>query len=197
MFKVGITGGIGSGKTLITKVFSVFGIPVYDADSRAKVLMVSDPELKESIKTNFGEESYYKDGGLNKKHLSKVFAEGSKLKVLNSLVHPKVGQDFLNWTQENSNAPYIIKEAALLFESGSYKLLDKVITVFTPLDLRIKRVSLRDADRSEEQIMEIVSKQLPEEEKMKKADFVIYNDESQSLILQVLSLHQYFLEQNN
>lgn len=193
MLKIGVTGGIGSGKSVVSKIFSVLGIPVYDADKMAKNLMASDQSLIAGIIENFGKESYLQDGSINTQYLSKVFSQESKLKTLNSLVHPRVGKDFLNWTEKHSNSPYIIKEAALLFESGSYQLLDKVITVYSPLNIRIKRVTERDAFRSLEQIYQIVSRQLPEDDKIMKAHYVIHNDENHFLIDQVLSLHTEFL----
>lgn len=192
--QIGITGGIGSGKSIVCHIFRSLGVSIYDADSRAKWLMYNDVDLKKSIQAEFGSESYDSEGQVNKAHLSKAFSDPKQLEVLNSLVHPVVGNDYLNWTTEKANEPYLIKEAALMFESGSYKLLNKVITVFTPEDLRIQRVLKRDSFRTEQQIKTIIQRQLTESEKLDLADYVIYNDESQLLITQVLKLHQQFLQ---
>lgn len=192
--KVGITGGIGSGKSTICKIFSTLGIPIYEADSRAKWLMVNNQELKNKIKNAFGEESYFENGDLNRPYLAQqVFNQGDKVTILNSLVHPLVGTDYIDWIQKNSNAPYLLNEAALMFESGSYQRLDKVITVFAPEEIRLERVGQRDLHRSKEEIEGIMHKQLSEEEKIKRADYVIYNDNKQLVIPQVLKLHQVFV----
>lgn len=191
--QVGITGGIGSGKSLVCKIFQSLGVPVYDADSSAKNLMISDPILIDQIKGEFGKEAYHADGSLNRKQIStQAFGEPERLEKLNRLVHPRVAHDYASWISKHEANPYVIKEAALLFEAGSAKALDKVIVVSAPLLLRIKRVLQRDPQRTEEEVKKIISSQMPEEEKVKLADFVITNDESQLLIPQVLKLHQYF-----
>ncbi len=191
---IGITGGIGTGKSTICKIFGVLGIPVYEADTRARWLMNHQPELIEKIKSNFGNESYNSSNELDRAYLaSKVFNDGDKVKILNSLVHPAVGMDFLNWAKEQKDAPYILNEAALTFESGNYKNLDKVMMVSAPKELKIKRVLQRDPQRGEKEIESIIEKQMPDEEKILKADYVIYNDEKQLLIPQVLAIHQALL----
>jgi dephospho-CoA kinase len=191
---IGITGGIGSGKSTVCKIFGVLGIPIYEADSRAKWLMVNDLELIQKIKANFGEESYLPDNQLNRQYLAtQVFNDGDKVKLMNSLVHPRVGQDFVQWVDNQSDKPYLLNEAALMFESGRYLSMHKIITVFAPLETRISRIQARDPQRSPEEIKAIIQKQMPEEEKIKKADFVIYNDGEKALIPQVLELHQKFL----
>ena len=190
--KIGITGGIGSGKSVATRIFSILGVPVYDADSRAKELMRSDKKLKEGIIGAFGRESYTKDGEVNRKYLSTLFSDPEKLENLNKLVHPVVGGDFESWIKHFHAAPYVVKEAALMFESGSYHLLDKVITVYAPHFLRIQRIQKRDPFRSIEQINDIIDRQMSEKEKLSKADFVIHNDEKHMLITQVLDLHAAF-----
>lgn len=197
LLKIGITGGIGSGKSTVCKVFSSLGIPIYEADSRAKWLMTNDEILKNKIKDAFGKESYFENGDLNRNFLAQqVFNQGDKVKILNSLVHPQVGIDYLNWIEKNSKSPYVLNEAALMFESGSYQRLDKVITVFAPDTIRLERVSNRDPHRSREEIKGIMQKQIPEEEKIKRADYVIYNDGKQLIIPQVLKLHQLFTNTN-
>jgi dephospho-CoA kinase len=191
--QVGITGGIGSGKSMICKIFSCLGVPIYDADSRAKNLMISDSLLVETIKANFGDASYEIDGSLNRAYLAKeVFYAHEKLEKLNQLIHPRVQLDYENWVEGNRTHPYVVKEAALLFESGSYKNLDEIIVVWAPDSIRIERVRKRDIHRTEKDIKQIMSKQLPEEEKVKRATYVIHNDETQLVIPQVLKLHERF-----
>ena len=195
MLKIGITGGIGSGKTTVCKVFETFGIPVYYADDRAKYLMVNDKKLTKKIINIFGKESYLENGELNRKHISNLaFKNKSKLEKLNNAVHPAVKKDFENWVNEQK-APYIIKEAALLFETGSYKDLDFNILVSAPLDIRIKRVIMRD-NIDEASVLARVKNQMPEEEKTKLADFVVVNDGKHSLIHQVLNLNRKFIKIN-
>jgi len=192
--QIGITGGIGSGKSLICKIFHCLGIPVYDADSHAKELMTTDGILLSKIKKEFGELSFNTDGSLNRNYLSSaVFNDVEKLKKLNSLVHPRVGEDYSRWVEQKRTYPYVLKEAALLFEASSNQFLDKVIVVYAPVTLRIQRVLKRDPHRTEDQVRAIVENQLPEEEKMKRADFILVNDEKVLLIPQVLELHARFL----
>lgn len=191
---VGITGGIGSGKSTAAKIFSILGIPVYYADDRAKWLMAHDPELKNQIMATFGNESYTADGSLNRTYLAaNVFGDEEKVKSINGLVHPAVKSDFETWFK-NQNSPYVLKEAALLFETGSYKDLDKVINVSAPLKIRITRIMLRDPHRSEDQINHIIDQQLPDEEKNSKADFIIKNSDNKLIIPQVLKIHEELLK---
>lgn len=191
--QIGITGGIGSGKSLVCRIFNLLGVPVYDADSRAKSVMTTDGILVSQIKKEFGVLSYRADGAVNREYLADhVFNDTEKLKTLNSLVHPRVGEDFKRWVEEQSSA-YILKEAALLFEAGSNTALDKIIVVSAPENLRISRVLNRDKHRTEKQIKDIIHNQLEEKEKLKRADYIITNDECQLLIPQVLKLHAQFL----
>ena len=184
--QIGITGGIGAGKSLICRIFHCLGIPVYDADGHAKELMTTDVILISNIKKEFGELSYNTDGTLNRNYLSSaVFDDSEKLSKLNSLVHPQVGADYNRWVEIHRNYPYVMKEAALL--------LDKVIVVHAPEELRIQRVIARDSHRSKDQVRAIMSKQMPEAQKMKKADFIIINDEKDLVVPQVLELHNRFL----
>ncbi len=194
--KVGITGGIGSGKSTVCRIFEVLGIPVYYADERAKWLMHNDPKLIEGIKSAFGEATYHPDNTLNRPYLADlVFNDKEKLKILNSLVHPAVFQDGLDWNEVHGDTAYTLKEAAILFESGSYLTVDKIITVFAPKELRIERVLQRD-NTDKAAIEARMSKQMPEEEKIERSDFVIYNDGEQSLIEQVLEVHKTLLSQS-
>ena len=188
MLKIGLTGGIGSGKSTVAKVFEVLGIPVYYADEEAKRLMNEDEVLKEKIQELFGAESYT-NGLLNRKYIADiVFHDPKKLEQLNALVHPLTINDANNWLQQQTT-PYAIKEAALIFETGIHEYLDYVIGVYAPAPLRIQRVMERD-NISLEAVMARMSKQMDEEEKMRLCNFVINNDEQQLLIPQVLALHE-------
>ncbi|MEX2513907.1 MAG: dephospho-CoA kinase [Cyclobacteriaceae bacterium] len=186
---VGITGGIGAGKTIVSKVFSILQIPVYNADIRAKWLMQHHEPLKLEIAQQFGSGAYHSDGEINRQFLAiKVFADKEQAKIINGLVHPVVREDFRSWLQLQS-APYVLKEAALLFETGSYLELDKIIHVTAPEKTRISRVELRDPQRSKQQIKQIIHQQLTDDVKNKWADFVIKNNDSELVIPQVLRIH--------
>src|SRR4030095_4318507 len=186
MLKVGLTGGIGSGKSTVAKIFEVLGIPVYYADDAAKQIMNTDAELKEKIIAAFGAESYV-NNELNRPFIASiVFNNNEKLDLLNSLTHPATIRDAERWMQQQS-APYIIKEAALIFESGSAENLDFVIGVFSPLPLRIKRIMERDHVTRDE-VIKRMNRQIDENIKMRLCDKVIVNDEHQLVVTQVLSL---------
>lgn len=190
MLKIGITGGIGSGKTTVCKVFETMGIPIYYADDRAKFLMNTDEFLVTEITKLFGEQAYLSNGELNRPHLASIaFSDKNVLQKLNALVHPVVHQDSEKWFSEQQNVPYVLKEAALHFETGGYKMLDKMITVFAPKEMRIQRVIQRD-NRTVAEVEARINNQMPDSEKVKLADFVIYNDGSQSLIQQIYAIHQ-------
>ena len=192
--QIGITGGIGSGKSLVCKIFNCLGAPSYDADSLAKRLMTTDGILVEAIKKEFGSLSYHSDGRLNNGFIrSIVFNNKERLQALNALVHPRVAADYAQWAEENAKQPYIIREAALLFESGSARLQDKVIVVSAPETIRIARVLKRDPQRSETEVRNIIKSQMREEEKLKRADFIVLNDDTRLVIPQVVELHQQFL----
>ena len=191
--EIGITGGIGSGKSLVCRIFQTLGASVYDADSHAKELMTTDGILMSGIKKEFGDLSYHPNGALNREYLAGyVFNDQRKLDVLNSLVHPRVRVDYEKWVRSQAGKHYVLKEAALLFEAGSDKTLDEVIVVYAPEDLRVRRVLKRDRHRSAGQIRDIISRQMPDEEKRRLADYVIVNDETQLLIPQVLKVHERF-----
>jgi len=195
MIKVGITGGIGSGKSMVCRIFASLGVPVFYADTVSKEIMVTDAVLIEGVKAAFGEESYDAAGKLNNKHIASiVFNHTEELARLNALVHPAVFRAFDSWLGSiPADTPYILKETAILFESGSYKLSDLNVVVTAPLTHRLKWVMDRDG-ATEEQVMARMNKQLTDQEKLKMADFMIRNDESQSLILQVLELHNRFIK---
>lgn len=194
MLKVGITGGIGSGKTTVCKIFEVLGIPVFYADLVAKEIMVNDLILIEGVKSAFGRESYFETGALNNKHIAGiVFNSQLELEKLNALVHPAVFRTFDTWIGKISeDVPYILKEAALLFESDSYKMCDTSILVTAPKEMKLNRVTARDGV-SAEQVLARMNKQFRDEQKLAMADHHMLNDESASLILQVLALHERFL----
>lgn len=192
MLRIGLTGGIGSGKSTVARIFEVLGIPVYDADSASKKLMIENNELKNQIKNFFGKEAYT-DGELNRRYLAEqVFNDSQKMALLNSLVHPATIKDAEQWMKKQ-NAPYLIKEAALIFETGSQKQLDYVIGVKSPLALRLHRTIQRD-NVSTEQVKARMEMQMDEDIKMRLCDYVIINDEQEMLIPQVLTLHEKFLK---
>ena len=193
--QIGITGGIGSGKSTVCRIFATLGIPIYDADSRAKYLMSNSQEIKNKVKKYFGKNAYFENGGLNRAFLAQeIFSDKQKAKLLEQIIHPEVAKDHQLWVEENSSkSPYLLKEAALMFETGGNKFLDKIILVSADEALRIERVLERDPQRSEEQIKSIIKKQMPESEKQKRADYIIDNNGSQELIKQVIELHEKFL----
>jgi dephospho-CoA kinase len=194
MIKVGITGGIGSGKTTVCRVFELLGIPVFYADNVAKTIMQTDSQLKNEILNAFGQESYSIDGQLNRPYISSiVFKDQSQLNKLNALVHPAVFRAFDRWIAEQKDVPYILKEAALLYESESYKMCDLSILVISPESTRISRIKARD-HISEEEIMLRMKRQFSDEQKMKLANHILINDENRLLIPQILDLHQQFLK---
>lgn len=192
--KIGITGGIGSGKTTVCKIFETLGIPIYYADDRAKWLMINDSNLIKRIKDLLGEKAYNEDGSLNRAFIANiVFQDKAKLEKLNAIVHPAVFIDGNDWHEAQKNVPYTLKEAALLFEGKGHQFLDKMITVTAPKELRIERVINRDKT-TREAILARMDKQLPDEKKVEMADFVVYNDGKESLIDQVLKIHHQVLE---
>lgn len=188
MLKIGITGGIGTGKSTVCRIFNVLGMPTYDADQEAKELYNSNPALKAWVKSRFGEALYEKDVFQKSKLAEIVFNNAQALKELNKKVHPIIIAAGNNWFAEQQK-DYAIKEAALLIESGGYKELDKLILVKTPLVERIKRIKKRD-NSTEDQITNRINKQMPEDEKEAFADFVINNDSNDLLIDQVLVIHE-------
>ena len=191
MLKIGLTGGIGSGKTVVAQIFEVLGIPVFYADTEAKQIMEQDEQLINSIKETFGPSTYI-DGRLNRPFLANiVFNDAFKLEQLNALVHPATIKAANNWMAKQS-APYVIKEAALMFESGSAANLDYIIGVYAPPTVRLKRAMDRDK-LSREEVLARMNKQVDDVIKMRLCDFVLTNDEQQLLIPQVIRLHEKFL----
>lgn len=189
MKKVGITGGIGSGKSTICRIFEVLGIPVYYADDEAKRLMQSDPGLVAAIRDHFGSEVYDAKGNLDRSLLARqVFGNKEKLNQLNALVHPVTIREAEEWAKRQTS-PYVLKEAALMFESEAFHHVDKVIGVSAPEALRIRRTMQRD-NVSRDEVLKRMHHQLDEEVKMRLCDYIIYNDEQQAVIPQVLKLHE-------
>ncbi|HRD39897.1 MAG TPA: dephospho-CoA kinase [Bacteroidia bacterium] len=186
---VGLTGGIGTGKSTVGKLFQVLGVPVYNSDDRAKEMYFL-PEVKEKVIALLGNEAYHADDSLNRAYISqKIFSDSSLLSKINSIIHPAVEKDFTSFKEEYKSHKYIVKETALLFETGLYKKVDKIILVMAPLEERLKRVMQRDKS-SREDVLKRISHQMPDEEKQPISDFVIDNNETEGLIPQVLAIHQ-------
>lgn len=194
MLKIGVTGGIGSGKSTVCNIFEQMGIPIFNADLQARDLMNTNTQLIKALKATFGNDIYGNDKQLIRPKLAQiVFADKTKVEKLNALVHPAVKEAFKQWAELQTHCPYVIKEAALMFESESYKDLDYVITVSAPKQVRLQRVVERDGAKRAD-VLKRMNNQLSERERIARADFVIKNDGKQPLIPQVMQLHQLFLE---
>jgi dephospho-CoA kinase len=189
MLKVGLTGNIGSGKSIVARIFETTGIPVYHSDDTAK-LMLDNAENKAEMEKLFGKGIFDISGKVDRKIIAGiVFNDTKKLTALNNIIHPAVIKDFGNWVLQQHSYPYIIMESAILFETGYAALFDKIIFVSAPENIRIARIIKRDAT-SEEEIKVRIQNQMEEKDKLKKADFVIINDDEQLVIPQVLKIHQ-------
>ena len=187
MLKVGLTGGIGAGKSTALFIFKSLGVPVYKADDRAKWLINNHPEIIQALSNQFGNEIYI-NGQINAAHLSNiVFKDSEKLKILNGIVHPEVANDFGNWCALQ-NADYIVKEAAILIESKAYLGLDKIILVTSDKEERIKRIMVRDGV-SEQDVLQRMRNQMSDEQKIPFADYIIENDLKNSLVEQIKKIH--------
>lgn len=187
---IGITGGIGSGKSLVCKIFSILGISIYEADTRAKWLVAHNIPLKNSIIQLLGENAYTASGDYNREWVaSQVFNNADLLLQLNALIHPAVRQDARTWIEDHQQHSFVLYEAALMKAAGDGNAFDKVIVVDAPKALRIKRVKARDG-RTEAAIEDIIARQISESKRLKIADFVINNDEKEPLLDQVLALYQ-------
>lgn len=194
MLRIGITGNIGSGKTTVCRLFELLGVPVFYADYHAKKVMTEDLVLVEAIRKTFGKEAYFEDQTLNRKYISSiVFNNDAELKKLNALVHPAVFRAFDVWAEQYQLKNYVLKEAALLFESGSDQQCDQTIVVSATLDERVKRVMQRN-NLSEEEVLGREKKQMPQVEKEAKADFIIQNEAQTMVIPQVLKIHEALLK---
>jgi dephospho-CoA kinase len=190
--QVGVTGGIGSGKSVVCQLFACLGVPIYNADSRAKWLTNNDPVIRKNVTDLLGSKAYDEAGIYDTSYVSsRVFQDENLLKQLNAIIHPVVMQDTLNWVQSNQASPYVVKEAAIMNKAGDKNSLDYVVVVEAPLNLRIKRILQRD-NRTKEQISAIIQRQVSDDERRNIADFLIFNDEESALIPQVLKLHEIF-----
>ena len=192
---IGITGGIGSGKSVVCAILRTLTVPVYDADQEARKVYEKYPELVEKIKKDISNDVFDKNDKVDRKKMAEVvFSDPEKLKILNSLIHPVVRKDFLKWCASHESQPYVVKEAAILFESGAHKDCDQVISVVSPIELRIQRVRERDR-KSRADVERIIENQLSDEERSKRSDFIIQNDEKEMLIPQVLAIHDQLIKE--
>jgi dephospho-CoA kinase len=189
--RVGITGGIGSGKSTIARAFAVLGAPVFDADREGKIALNEEPELIEQVKTHFGPELYGPDGLDRKRLASMVFQDEWKLSTLNQLVHPIVRRRFREWCQDRTASLYVIEEAAILIESEGHRALDHLILVTAPERMRIQRVMERDGI-DEEKVRARMEKQWTDEQKAPYADTILPNDDSELLLPRILELDERF-----
>mgnify|MGYP005846918165 CR=1 FL=1 len=188
MKRIGITGGIGSGKSIVCKVFELLGVPVFYADDEAKKLYF-EKEVKDILIKKYGDNIYKSIHELNKEKLAQIiFNNPDELKFINSLIHPMVANVYKQWCNTYKHLPYTLKEAAILFESGAYKEMDSVILVSAPKEIRAKRIIKRD-NFSRLQIEERMKNQWTEEERIAQADFIIYNDDEQLVLPQIFELH--------
>ncbi|NOX45806.1 MAG: dephospho-CoA kinase [Chlorobi bacterium] len=188
MVKVGLTGNIGSGKSTVARIFEVFGAPVYHSDKRAKGFLLF-PEVKNKLKNEFGDIVFAKDEIDRKKLANLVFNDKQAIAFLNSVIHPLVRKDFEDWCSRHSEEPYVVQEAAILFESGFYRFFDKTIVVSCPEEIAVKRVMKRD-NATESEVKERMKNQWDQEKKKKLADFIVFNDGEQLIIPQVLQIHK-------
>lgn len=188
MIKIGVTGGIGSGKSTVCRVFSLLGIPCYDSDAEAKRLMNTDRDLAARIRSLLGSGAYTEQG-LDRAYVSaRVFGHPELLQRLNAIVHPAVEHDFARWAEEQQ-APYVIEESAILFESGADRLMDRTVAVVAPESVRIRRVCRRDG-RDEQAVRARIAHQMSDEERIRLSDYVLRADERELLIPQILDLHR-------
>lgn len=195
MLKIGVTGGIGSGKTTVCQLFELHGMPVFYSDQVSKHILATDSDVRKAVVARVGANSYTADGPDRAFLASVVFNDKAALEFLNGLLHPKVGLAFAEWCTKQNSA-YVLKEAAILFEAGAQKGLDAVIVVSAPDEVRIERVAQRDGV-SREAVLKRMAKQMPQNEKVALADHIVENDGSRSLIEQVNKLHAEFIGSSN
>lgn len=196
MKRIGLTGGIGSGKSTVARIFKQLDVPVYNSDEQGRRITDEDPEVKTALLQQFGAKVFFEDGRLNRKALAaRVFQDPAQLAALNAIIHPAVAKDFEEWCRQQK-APLVIKEAAIVFEHGLEKYLDGVMVVDAPEAIRMKRVMKRSA-MTEAEVKQRMAQQLPPETLLQKANWVIYNDEKQLLIPQVLSIYARLLGEAN
>lgn len=193
---IGLTGGIGSGKSTVAAIFKSLGIPVYEADAASKQIIDTDRSLQQSLRQLLGKE-VVKDGKIDRPYMaSLIFNDQDLLRQTNALIHPAVGRDFKTWYSKQQAAPYVVREAAILFESGTYRDCDKIVVVTAPEDMRIERVVKRN-HTSEAEVRQRMANQWPEEEKVKRADYVVNNDHTDSVVKQVLRIHEDIIRQSD
>jgi dephospho-CoA kinase len=190
---VGLTGGIGSGKTVISKIFSLLGVPVYNADFESKKLLMSDAKIHAALFENFGESVFSNQLPDKQKIASIVFSQPAKLEVLNAIMHPRVREHFTHWSLNHSEKPYVIQEAAILFETGQWHSFNYTVVVTAPENIRIKRVMARD-NLAYEMVKQRIDNQWTDHQKLELSSFSIQNDDNQRLLPQVLSIHQQILQ---
>lgn len=187
MIKLGVTGGMGSGKTVVCDIFRLLDIPVFDADNEAKKLNDTSPIIREKLSHHFGND-LYNNGKLDKKKLAEIiFSNEENTRIANSIIHPELAKEYLKWVEKHSHLPFSVIDAAVLLEANFQQFIDKVIVVHAPKHLRVKRSLDRD-NASTQQIEARMSKQMPEEEKIRQSDFVIYNDNQHSLLVQTAEI---------
>ncbi|MCF8370638.1 MAG: dephospho-CoA kinase [Bacteroidales bacterium] len=190
MIKVGITGGIGSGKSLVCEIFKCLGVPVFNSDMESKNLLSTNEGVKKGLIHSFGAQIYSSNGEIDKAvFASIIFSDEDNLRLANSIIHPAVASRFHDWCEEQERSKYVLKEAAILFESGAYKQLDLVIAILAHEAIRIERIKKRD-NSSEIEIRKRIDKQWPDEKINSMADFVIQNSGNKLLIPQVLEIHK-------
>ncbi len=189
---IGITGGIGSGKSMVCRLFECLDIPVYYADSRAKWLTNHDPEIRERVTALLGAETYDSSGQYNTRFVaSRVFNNAPLLKELNAIIHPVVLRDTKDWVARHAGVPYVVKEAAIMAKASQANAVDYVVVVEAPVELRIQRILQRDK-RTEQEIRSIMERQVSDESRRGIADYIVHNDDASELIPQVLHLHEIF-----
>jgi dephospho-CoA kinase len=195
MLKIGITGGIGTGKSTVCRIFEILGIPVFYADDESKKIIASDPAVIAAIKKELRDDLYTENIPDRKKIAALVFNDKEKQAALNAISHPALFQEFKSWVHDHTQAPYVIQEAALIFESGADAHLDQTIVVTSPISLRLERLTRRDSV-TEETIKARMMNQWPEEEKIKRANFIIENNDETLLIPQVIEIHKSLLHES-
>lgn len=194
---IGVTGGIGSGKSMVCRLFECLDIPVYYADSRAKWLTNHDPEIREKVVALLGPEAYDSAGLYNTRFVaSSVFNNEPLLKALNAIIHPVVLRDTGEWVAHHAGLPYVVKEAAIMAKAGQANAVDFVVVVESPVELRIQRILQRDK-RTEQEIRAIIERQVSDESRREIADYIVYNDDASELIPQVLRLHEIFRKEKS
>ena len=191
-FQVGLTGGIGSGKTTVARIFHLLKVPVYESDETAKTLYF-EPEIKKKVISLLGESAYLSENELNSVWIAgRIYSNEADRNLLNEIIHPAVGRHYQNWLA-GQNHPYILKLAALIFEAGIYKNMDLNILVLAPAEIKVERILKRDIHRDLNQIEKIMQSQMQDNDKLSLADLVIYNDEAQSIISQVCRINENLL----